>query len=430
MTLHPIDVIGVGPDGVAGLRPELRERVFEADFLAGGERHLAGFPESPAERFVVKNNLAELGHELEQRAKQRCVVLASGDPLFYGIGVWLLERFGPEALRIEPAVSSMQLAFARAGLSWQDAAIASVHGRDLRSTLLPLLGKPLIGLFTQDGDSPAAIAAFFLEHRCTGYVVWVAEDLGTANESLKHFELEHLHGKTFAPLNIVILRRRQAPSPTIKLLDIAIPPALQSIPLRCFSPGVPDRLFIRPATEPEVMTHQEVRAVIVSKVPLTARGDVVWEIGAGLGSVTVELALCLPHAEVFAVEKDGTRFGYLKANLQLFEAYNVLVHQGVAPEALTAFPPPRLIFLGGSGGRLPEILEYCSPRLEPLGTFMADFVTLENLAFTLEYFKKLGWWVDVTELSVARRQELAGLTTMKPLRRVFILEATKPEKTA
>src|SRR5207249_10320995 len=113
-----IDVIGLGADGQAGLRPELAERIRRADFLAGGERHLRFFPSASAARFVIRSNLTELLSELQTRAlDQRCVVLGSGDPLFYGIGTYLAEHLGPARVRIEPAVSSMQLAFARAGIS-------------------------------------------------------------------------------------------------------------------------------------------------------------------------------------------------------------------------------------------------------------------------------------------------------------------------
>ncbi|MBV9122156.1 MAG: precorrin-6y C5,15-methyltransferase (decarboxylating) subunit CbiE, partial [Planctomycetes bacterium] len=139
-----IDVIGIGADGPASLRPELRERIAAADFLAGGERQLSFFPEVRGQRFVIKDNLADLREELGKRfPEQNCVILASGDPLFYGIGTYLAGICGSQNVRIEPALSSMQLAFARAGISWQDASLASIHGRDPRPVLLPLLGQPL-----------------------------------------------------------------------------------------------------------------------------------------------------------------------------------------------------------------------------------------------------------------------------------------------
>src|SRR5262249_48134877 len=142
---EPIDVIGIGADGAAGLRPELIERIRAAGFLAGGERHLGYFPEAPGERFVLRDNLADLIRELGERiSSQRCVVLAPGAPLFSGVGVYLAGILGREQVRIEPALSSMQLAFARVALPWQMASLASIHGRHLRHVLLPLLGQPLI----------------------------------------------------------------------------------------------------------------------------------------------------------------------------------------------------------------------------------------------------------------------------------------------
>src|SRR5262245_42733253 len=137
---HFIDVIGIGADGAGGLRADSLSRIHDAEFLAGGERNLSYFPKAPGQRFVLKDNLIALLEELDRRhGSQRCVVLASGDPLFYGVGTYILRVLGQDQVRIEPALSSMQLAFAHAGLSWQDAELASIHGRDMRTSLLPLL---------------------------------------------------------------------------------------------------------------------------------------------------------------------------------------------------------------------------------------------------------------------------------------------------
>jgi precorrin-6Y C5,15-methyltransferase (decarboxylating) CbiT subunit len=156
---------------------------------------------------------------------------------------------------------------------------------------------------------------------------------------------------------------------------------------------------------------------------------VAWEIGAGLGSVTVEIALARPQVEVFALERDAKRFGFLQQNLARFSVYNVRAVRAQAPEGLRELPAelrPTLVFLGGSGGRLAEILDVVSETLLPGGKLLADFVALENLTLTLVHLRRLNWPVQVTEVSVARGDQLAGLTTLKPSRGVFILEATKP----
>jgi precorrin-6B C5,15-methyltransferase / cobalt-precorrin-6B C5,C15-methyltransferase len=436
---HPIDVIGLGARGLEGLPSEVLARIAKAEFLAGAERHLCRVPPSRADRFIIKDNLAELATHLERRwPKERCVVLATGDPLFYGIGTFLERRFGATALRVEATLSSMQLAFARAGLSWQDAVIASVHGRELRASLLPLLGKWRIGLFTQDGETPARVARFFLDHGCTDYSMWVAENLQGLDECLTHGALPEMAGRRFGSLNVVILQRahlRQGRSEGEGPAQVRPSTAQDQQDargegcLRALAPGIPDDAFCRPEAEPGMLTRQEVRAVLVSKIPCLEAGAVVWEIGAGVGAVTVEMALARPQVEVLALERAPHRFPYLEENLARFQTYNVRAFLKEAPEGLAPFapePPPSLVFVGGSGGRLRQILAYSAEALRPGGKVLADFVTLENLAMTLEDLRRRGWPTRVTEVRVARSETLAGLTTLKPLRGVFLVEGSKP----
>jgi precorrin-6Y C5,15-methyltransferase (decarboxylating) len=414
-----IDVIGIGTDGPEGLSAELGERIRRADFVAGGERHLAYFLELRGERFVIKDNVAALLEALRQRhPAKRCVVLASGDPLFFGIGATLVPRFG-ELLRFEPALSSMQLAFARAAMPWQDAKLASVHGRDLRATLLPLLGQPIIGLFTQDGKTPADVAVFFQQYDLHDYEAWVGENLGSDDERVTRWpDLHALASQGFLPLNYLILRRSAE----------AQPAWAQTMRYRALVPGVPDEAFLRPADGPEVMTRQEVRAVVVSKLLGELQsGDVIWDIGAGLGTVAIECAVLRPQAEVVAVERDPVRRDLLRQNRLRFGAYNIRVVAGSAPEDLRGERQvPRLIFLGGSGGKLAEILDLAGERLMHGGRLVGAFVTLEHLALTLEKLRHWQWPCDVSEINVSRSDPLAGLTGLKPQRGVFVVAADRP----
>jgi precorrin-6Y C5,15-methyltransferase (decarboxylating) len=416
--MPPIDVIGLGADGPAGLRPEVVERIHAADFLAGGARHLSWFPAAGGARFVIKNNLPQLVEELRQcLPHQRCVVLASGDPLFYGVGVYLAEAFGSEGLRVEPALSAMQLAFARAGVPWQDAVLASVHGRDLRATLLPLLGRRTIGLFSQDGDSPAAVARFFLAHGLADYEAVVGENLGAAAERVTRWpHLTELAGQSFAPLNYLILRRQG----TADFFD-------QLSRRRALVPSIPDEAFERSENGPEVMTRQEVRSVLLGKCGPTAPGDTAWDIGAGLGTVSVELAVLRPDLEVVAVEGDPHRAELTRKNRERFGAYNIRVIEGTAPGALACETErPLLVFLGGSGAHLAAILDLVAARLRDGGQLLANVVTLEHLSLLLQRVREWRWPLDVTEVQVARSDPLAGLTGLKPQRGVFIVRTEKP----
>jgi precorrin-6Y C5,15-methyltransferase (decarboxylating) len=424
-----VDVIGIGADGAARLRPDLLERIYAADFLAGGERHLAYFPEARGERFILRDNLFDLLGELGRRfPAQRCVVLASGDPLFYGVGTYLAGIMGRENVRIEPALSSMQLAFARAGLPWQYASLASVHGRNLRTTLLPLLGQCYVGLFTQDGDSPAAVARFYLAHDLDEYEAIVGENLGADGERVTRWpDLQTLAAQRFAPLNYLILHRRRYPLPG---------PEVEQ--RRSLVPGAPDTEFARPAEGPEVMTRQEVRSVVLGKLGgKLDPGDTVWDVGAGLGTVAVELAVLRPHVEVIAMERDPARAALARENRLRFGAYNMTVLEGTAPEVLVQGllagasglcqrERPRQVFVGGSGEHLPAILDLVAERLLGGGRLAANFVTLEHLALTLERLRKWGWPFEVTEVHVARSDSLAGLTGLRPQRGVFLVCADRP----
>jgi precorrin-6Y C5,15-methyltransferase (decarboxylating) len=395
------------------------ERILAAEFLAGGQRHLDHFPSALGERFPIKGDLIPLIKEVAARyERQRCVVLATGDPLFYGIGAYLAGILGRKLVRVEPARSSMQLAFARVGLPWGNATLSTVHGRPLRPWLLPLLGKLNIGLFTQDGDSPAAVARFFVQHGLDGYEAFVAENLGTPEERLTYWKnLNELAGQQFAPLNYLVLRATQLPVAPVQVERN-----------RALVPGIPDEAFARPEAGPEVMTRQEVRSVAVGKLSgQTLAGDTAWDIGAGLGTVSVELAVLRPELEVIAVERDPTRAVLLRENRGRFGAYNIRIVVGEAPDALAGEPePPRYVFLGGSGGRLEAVLDLVARRLIDEGRLVAAFVTLEHLGLALQRLRTWRWPFEVTEVGVSRSDHLAGLTGLKPQRSVFLVRADKP----
>ncbi|MCS6852155.1 MAG: precorrin-6y C5,15-methyltransferase (decarboxylating) subunit CbiE [Gemmataceae bacterium] len=419
--VHPaIHIIGIGADGPAGLRREQIEHIAAADFLAGGERHLRYFPAARGERFVIKDNLPELLDQLWKRfLTQRCVVLASGDPLFYGIGTSLVSMLGPSKVRIEPALSAMQLAFARAGVTWQDAALSSIHGRDLRATLLPLLGRRRIGLFTLDGESPAAVARFFLRYGLNDYEATVGENLGSPEERVTHWpNLSELASQRFAALNYLVLQRTRSPLPVAELEHY-----------RSLVPGIPDTAFARPEEAPEMLTRQEVRAVLLAKLASPAKpGDVFWDIGAGLGSVSIEVAVLRPQLEVVAVEADPKRVAFIQQNRERFDAYNVRVVEGTAPAALAEEKHlPRYIFIGGSGDHLSGILDLAQKKLLAQGQLLATFVTLEHLTEAVQRLRGWHWPFSVTELHVARSDALGRCTGLKPQRGVFIVDAEKPE---
>ena len=179
------------------------------------------------------------------------------------------------------------------------------------------------------------------------------------------------------------------------------------------------------------MTRQEVRSILLGKLGPTRAGDTVWDIGAGLGTVSVEIAVLRPEVEVVAVERDSGRAVFLRQNRERFDAYNIRVVEGTAPSVLDGEKEnPQVIFIGGSGDQLSAILDFTFSRLRPGGRILANFVTLENLMTFTHKLKEAQWKFEVTEIHIARSDNLAGLTGLKPHRGVFLVCANKPEGSA
>jgi precorrin-6Y C5,15-methyltransferase (decarboxylating) len=409
---RPVFVLGLGAEGPSGLPAHARTALASATFLAGGTRHLALVEPFGVETFAIKNNLDDLIERLRRRGpEERCVVLASGDPLFYGIGHTLGHALGRDQIRVEPALSSLQMAFARAGVSWHDAVIGTIHGRPLLEALLPLLGRPKIGLFTQDGGSPSAVAAFFLERGLKDYRAFVGENLGAAGDRFTEAPLLDLLDRRFDDLNVLILIRE----PPIDAIALARTRSL---------PCPPDSHFARPEYAPVLLTHADVRSMVLARFWGLPEGPI-WDIGAGLGGVSVGLARSFPDREIVAVERSSAQRSYLETNRLRFEAYNLRILAGSAPGSLEEEVRPAGIFLGGTGGALDAILDLALDRLRPSGILVANFVGLENLGRALDRLRGAGWTPEVSQASISHGQALAGLTVLSPERPVWIVRAVR-----
>lgn len=402
---HPITLIGVGDDGPRSLGEEARVAVAEADLLCGGARHLSAF-DAPGERLPITKDLAGLVARIEEaREEGRCVVvLASGDPLFYGIGSVLSERFGPDALRVLPAVSSIQLAFARLGLPWQDAAVLSAHGRPLA----PLLGRAMasarFAVLTDGVNTPARVAAALLDGGMEDAAAAVCEHLGGEHERVTRGTLSAIAAQAHAPLNVLVVMRD--------------PAAVRwGYPLL----GVPDDRYAHPRGQ---ITKAEVRTVSVARLGME-RAIVVWDIGAGSGSVSIEAASLRLDAAVYAVEREPAQLAFLRNNVRRFTAGNVIIVAGEAPAALEPLPDPDAVFIGGSGGRLTAVLEASLRRVTPGGRVVLNLVSLDHLQTARRTFLTQGWAVDVAQISVARSASIANTVRLAALNPVFVVSGER-----
>ena len=434
MMKTPVYVIGIGANGIESLSKPARDALAGATFLAGGKRHLELVGATNAKTFAITNNLLELdGLLINRAADERCVVLGSGDPLFFGIGARVVKILGSDQVIIIPNVSSVQLAFARSGIAWDDCTIASVHSRPIVDELTPLLGRPKIALLTRDGGSPAAIASFLLDRGRRDYQMTVCEDLGGHHEHVGTYDLSDVQQKIYNNLNIVILMRTNAAGEEI---DPARrdPDRAKEIKMRTVenrspsnrndSPSFPRLLdcdFAQPETGPILLTHSDVRAVAIARFRGIGAGPI-WDVGAGLGGMSVELARAFPDREIVAVERTEDRLMYLRVNQERFAVTNLIIIAGNAPEALEHEDRPAAVFVGGSGGKLEAIVAFSLKRLAPEGVFVAHFIGLEHVNHCLILLRAAGMNPTATLVQISPAKSLAGLTTFIPLRPVWIVE--------
>ncbi len=414
MTTELLAVIGIGHDGPAGLSPEALDHIARAEILVGGARHLAFFPDWHGEKIVIDADLPRLIARLRECAPQRkTIVLASGDPLFYGIGRVLLEAFPREQLLFLPHLSAVQLAFARIKETWNDACIVSLHGRPLHS-LAPALHRreDKIAVLTDARNSPAAIGAFLRETGCAAEypIVWVCENLGGPDERVTPWTPSELERETFSPLNIVILLR----------MDRLLPSGVQSLPLL----GIPERMLHYRTRRGDLITKREIRLLSLCYLELHP-GEILWDVGAGSGSVSIEAACLNPAMKIFAIEKDAEAYENLEANVRVFGTLGVHPIAGTAPDVFPQLPDPDAVFIGGSGGKLEAILAAALERLKPAGRLVVNCITLDSLSRGWNWLRDHGAQPQVTSVQLAHSRPLGDLHSLQPDNPLFIVQARK-----
>jgi len=417
--MNLVNVVGIGLDGVAGLTDRVRQLVEQATLLVGSDRHLSYFPNHPASRLVLRDfteAIEQIRHYLATGNPNICiVVLVSGDPLFFGLGRLLLAQLPPSQLTFYPHLSSLQLAFNRIKVPWQDAQLISVHGRSLEQLNVALQQSVnKIGVLTDHKNTPNAIAQLLLGLDLANcYEFWVCENLGGTDEQVQCLPIEQILQQTFAPLNVVVLLRQSEPAN--QSLDI------NSLPLL----GLPDRTFASFPDRPGLMTKREVRLLILGELALQP-GQVVWDIGAGTGSVSIEIARLCPTSQVYAIEKTAIGNTLIEQNCQRLQINNVVSIHGSAPDILSQLPTPDRVFLGGSGGNLSAILDSCHANLTADGIVVLALATLEHLNQALDWLNSHSWNYCLLQVQLSRSVPVGHLTRFTPLNPVTILSANNP----
>ena len=413
-----ISVVGIGLDGAEGLGKSAKEIVERATILAGSKRHLGYFSNSSAEKIYLTN--LKTGIEaiaLLDLTKHSVVILASGDPLFFGIGRLLLASFDAEEIQFLPHFSSVQLAFNRLKVPWQDASLISVHGRST-DELIKLIkqGKEKIAVLTDSNNNPGAIARLYLALDLpVEYSFYICENLGDTTEKIRHFypeqiiQLSNLEDDNFAALNVLILLRQTQEDLNIDKLPLI---------------GLPDSSFLSFSDRPSLITKKEVRIAILGELSLQPK-QTVWDIGAGTGSVSIEIARLCPSSQVYAIEKTGMGSTLIVKNSQRFKVNNLKSINGKAPEVLSNLPHPDRIFIGGSGGNIIDILNTCSQKLKENGIIVMAFATIEYQYRAIDWLNKKSWQYRLLQLQISRSTPISNLTRFIPLNPVTIITACR-----
>ena len=389
-----ITLIGIGPGDADAMTVQAANTLREADLLIGASRMLASLPAHTG-REMSAYRPGDILSILERERPERACVLYSGDPGFWSGAEKLIPLLREKGMgfRILPGLSSVQLLAARLGRSWKDWMLLSAHGQE--EALLSRLkeGKPVF-LLTDGADSPGKLCQTLIDAGLGELTVTVGESLSYPKERITTGKAREFVSRIFSPLNAVLID--PAPVSTQR------------------TPGIPDADFIRGEVP---MTKQEVRAVILAKLAVKP-SDLCWDIGAGTGSVSVELAM--QGKEVWSVEYREDACELIKENREKFCAWNLHLSRGKAPEALCGLPTPDKVFIGGTEGELCPILRKAAEGDSALRVCVSA-ITLETVGEAVEEMKTLGMEPEVVQIAVSRTRWVGGKHLLQAQNPVFLI---------
>ena len=392
-----VTLIGMGSGSWETLSVQAQDAVRRAGLVFGAKRLLAGLPPECTARQFALYQPAEILETLAQAPGQDAAVLYSGDTGFYSGASGLLTPLRALGIpaRVYPGVSSIQLLAAALGRPWQDWKLVSAHGRAC-DPVAEVLAHPQVFFLTGGGDTPATLCAKLTAAGLGAAHALVGENLGTPAEAIRFGLARELAEQTFAPLSVLLIERE------------ALPPRR--------TPGLPDDAFIRGAVP---MTKQEVRAAALAKLAVTPT-DTLWDVGAGTGSVSVELALAAPAGQVYAVECDPEACALIQQNREKFAAYNLTLIEGKAPDALDALPAPDAVFIGGTKGNMDAVIDAVLHK-NPVARLCVAAIALEPLSAAVAALTAHGLAAEVTQIAVNRTKTAGSLHLLMANNPVFLI---------
>lgn len=392
-----VTLIGMGSGQPENLTLQGMAALRQADLILGARRLLAVLPAGCTENRAAAYRPDEVAELLQTSGAENAVLVYSGDTGFYSGASSMMEKL--EALgvraRVLPGLSSIQLLAAALGRPWQGWNLVSAHGRTCDPVAECMQGRPTFFL-TGGSEDPATLCAQ-LEAEGFGDVQGVVgQCLGTPEEKLFRGSVKELAAGRFNSLSVLLVE------------------AVEGLPRR--APGLPDEAFERGDVP---MTKQEVRAAVLAKLAVRPE-DILWDVGAGTGSVSVELALAAPRGRVYAVECRPEGCALIKANREKFRTRNLVLVEGLAPDALSDLPAPDAVFIGGSKGSLAAIVDAALDK-NPDARICVSAIALETLSAAVAALTAKGRTVQVSQIAVSRARAVGGLHLMMAQNPIYLI---------
>ena len=408
-----IHIIGIGDDGADGITSRAKTLIDEAQLLIGPQFILKLFDGQSSECWDAGDDIEALANRLNSAEHQKVVILTPGDPLFYGTARYLCDRLGKDRFEVLPHVSTMQLAFARVKETWNEAYLTNLATHSLTHVINKIRNAERVGVFTASHATPANLANALLDAGIDYFTAYVCENLGAPDERVTSGELSEFTEVKFGELNVMILVRKP---------DVPDRPR-QMEGRRIF--GNPDDLFLQSKPKRGLLTNSETRVIALAELDLGPT-SIVWDIGAGSGSVALEAAQLAPEGHVFAVEMDTDDFELIRQNADRFRLHNVTPVLGRAPEAWEDLPIPDAIFVGGTGRQAATIVEQAIGRLKSGGRIVVDMASIENLQAVQAVMRQATGDVNILMINVSRGNYQLESLRFDALTPKFVLSAVKP----
>lgn len=392
-----VTLIGMGSGQPENLTLQGLAALRQADLILGARRLLAVLPAGCTENRAAAYRPDEVAELLQTSGAKNAVLVYSGDTGFYSGASSMMEKL--EALgvraRVLPGLSSIQLLAAALGRPWQGWNLVSAHGRTCDPVAECMQGRPTFFL-TGGSEDPATLCAQLAAEGFGDVQGVVGQCLGTPEEKIFRGSVKELAAGRFNSLSVLLVE------------------AVEGLPRR--APGLPDEAFERGDVP---MTKQEVRAAVLAKLAVRP-GDILWDVGAGTGSVSVELALAAPRGRVYAVECRPEGCALIKANREKFRTRNLVLVEGLAPDALSDLPAPDAVFIGGSKGSLAAIVDAALDK-NPDARICVSAIALETLSAAVTALTAKGRTVQVSQIAVSRAKAVGGLHLMMAQNPIYLI---------